>query len=32
MQYLSTQIFVYLLVAFAIGVFTGWYTCSRSRD
>lgn len=32
MQYLSSQILIYLIVAFAIGLFTGWYSCSPRRD
>ncbi len=32
MDYLFVKLFWYLMVAFAIGVFVGWTSCSRRED
>jgi cell division protein FtsX len=32
MYYLITQLWLFLLIAFAIGIATGWFTTGRSSD
>lgn len=32
MDYLLVKLFWYLAVAFAIGLFVGWYSCGKAGD
>ncbi len=32
MDYLFVKLIWYLAIAFAIGLFVGWFSCSRARD
>lgn len=32
MDYLAVKLIWYIALAFAIGMFVGWYSCGRVRD